>query len=453
MKTSHRNALLNAGLVGVLILILNIISPHIFGKESQMLNGQETLMDLWYVRLFVNLLGYATIFVPGYILIRYLRKVRFDETAGPGFWPQLAKLCVFGKENENHHENSIAGGDKGGGKKTTNNTSLSQSAGLLLFCFVGLQVSYLTWGLLQERMMTFEYKATDEDKGEFFKNSQFLVLVNRVLALTLGVFVLFVKQQPQHTAPLYKYSFSSISNVLSSWFQYEALKFVSFPTQVLAKASKVIPVMLMGKTVSHKKYEYHEYATALMISVGVGLFLMTSGDATRGKEKTTTVAGVILLVGYIVFDSFTSNWQGELFSKYKMSSIQMMVGVNMFSCLLTSVSLIEQGGFLECFAFMFTYPIFMSHIIILSLCSAVGQLFIFYTIEKFGAVTFTIIMTLRQAFAILLSCIIYGHPLTILGVFGVSIVFLGMFLRTYAEQRAKAIKLAREASEKSSSNV
>lgn len=42
------------------------------------------------------------------------------------------------------------------------------------------------------------------------------------------------------------------SNVMSSWFQYEALKYVSFPTQVLAKASKVIPVMLMGKVVQGK---------------------------------------------------------------------------------------------------------------------------------------------------------------------------------------------------------
>ena len=37
--------------------------------------------------------------------------------------------------------------------------------------------------------------------------------------------------------PFYKYSFCSFSNILSSWFQYEALKFVSFPTQVLAKGT------------------------------------------------------------------------------------------------------------------------------------------------------------------------------------------------------------------------
>ena len=54
--------------------------------------------------------------------------------------------------------------------------------------------------------------------------------------------------------------------------------------------------------------------------------------------------GLILLAGYVLFDSFTSNWQGELFSHYKMTSFQMMCGVNFFSIIFCGVSLVEQGG-------------------------------------------------------------------------------------------------------------
>ena len=61
----------------------------------------------------------------------------------------------------------------------------------------------------------------------------------------------------------------------------------------------------------------------------------------------------IYATGYMAFDSFTSNWQGELFSQYKMTSVQMMTGVNLFSCLFTSISLIEQGSFFENLDFMF----------------------------------------------------------------------------------------------------
>jgi adenosine 3'-phospho 5'-phosphosulfate transporter B2 len=39
-----------------------------------------------------------------------------------------------------------------------------------------------------------------------------------------------------------------------------------FIFQVLAKASKVIPVMIMGRLVSNKKYEMYEYVVAILVT-------------------------------------------------------------------------------------------------------------------------------------------------------------------------------------------
>lgn len=50
------------------------------------------------------------------------------------------------------------------------------------------------------------------------------------------------------------------------------------------KASKIIPVMVMGKLVSNKKFEYYEYVTAVMMSSGMVLFMLNnSGDHTGMK--------------------------------------------------------------------------------------------------------------------------------------------------------------------------
>ena len=196
--------------------------------------------------------------------------------------------------------------------------------------------------------------------------------------------------------------------------------------------------MLMGKVVSKRTYSLFEYVTAIMISIGLFLFLLTSEDSMRGKGKVTTISGVVILIGYLVFDAFTSNWQGELFKTYKMSSLQMMAGVNLFSVLLTSISLFEQGMFVEAFAFVRRHPLFGCHVLVLSGTSAVGQLFIFYTISKFGPVTFTIIMTVRQGLAILLSCMIFQHPVSVAGAAGISLVFIAIFIRIYHGQNKKA---------------
>ncbi|XP_072266125.1 adenosine 3'-phospho 5'-phosphosulfate transporter 1 isoform X2 [Pyxicephalus adspersus] len=391
---------------------------------------QDSWGDFWLVRFFINIAGYGTILVPGCLLIQYFKRKNYLET-GRGICFPLIKSCVFG-----HDSKSLVPDEPSSTARVEGDPSTTQQALKLLFCAAGLQISYLTWGVLQERVMTRTYTSTEPgSSGEKFRDSQFLVFMNRILALTVAGIYCALTKQPRHGAPMYKYSFASLSNILSSWCQYEALKFISFPTQVLAKASKVIPVMLMGKLVSHKSYEYWEYFTAVLISVGVSMFLLSNGEGSR-PSGVTTFSGVVILTGYIVFDSFTSNWQDSLF-KYKMSSVQMMFGVNLFSCLFTVFSLGEQGALQDAVSFMTRHPDFAFHAALLSVCSAFGQLFIFYTINKFGAAVFTIIMTLRQALAILLSCLLYGHPVTAIGSVGVAVVFLALFLRVYARSRMK----------------
>lgn len=70
--------------------------------------------------------------------------------------------------------------------------------------------------------------------GQHFKSSQFLVFSNRLVAIPLAYAVsrLWRGQNPDNGMPFFKYSYASLSNVVSSWCQYEALKFVSFPMQV-----------------------------------------------------------------------------------------------------------------------------------------------------------------------------------------------------------------------------
>ncbi|XP_066533133.1 adenosine 3'-phospho 5'-phosphosulfate transporter 1 [Hoplias malabaricus] len=396
--------------------------------DTPLLEGWQ---ELWIFRFFLNILGYATIVIPGYFLIGYFKRTNYLET-GRGLCFPVIKACVFGSDSKT----TLLDDAPGASRNESESSSSARQAFKLIFCAAGLQASYLTWGVLQERVMTRSYGGSEtEGGGERFRDSQFLVFMNRILALTVSGLCCVLFKQPRHAAPMYKYSFASLSNILSSWCQYEALKYISFPTQVLAKASKVIPVMLMGKLVSHKSYEYWEYFTAVLISVGVSMFLLSS-STNKHPSTVTTFSGVIILAGYIMFDSFTSNWQDNLF-KYKMSSVQMMFGVNLFSCLFTVGSLLEQGAFFDSLAFMSRHSEFTFHAVLLSVCSACGQLFIFYTIAQFGAAAFTIIMTLRQAIAILLSCFLYGHAVSFVGGLGIAVVFLALFLRVYARSRMK----------------
>ncbi|XP_043217116.1 adenosine 3'-phospho 5'-phosphosulfate transporter 1-like isoform X1 [Amphibalanus amphitrite] len=401
----------------------------------------SSVHDTWVTRLFINLLGYSSIIIPGYLLIKYFKSKNYEDRTGErGCMDAAVRSCVFGADGASLLPTTEPSGAGSGSSSGPREHPPLRQAMVLVFCVVGLLGSYLSWGVLQEKIMTKEYDNGTPERGRF-SDSQFLVFVNRVFALLLSAAYLAVVRHQRHRAPLYKYSYCSFSNIMSSWCQYEALKFVSFPTQVLAKASKIIPVMLMGKIVSKNKYEYYEYVVAILISIGMTFFLMGATEE-KNKGTVTTFSGIIILIGYMVFDSFTSNWQNALYKEYSVSSVQMMCGVNLFSCLFTTVSLLQQGGFVTSAHFMMKYPTFLADCLMLSVFSAAGQMFIYYTISQFGAVVFTIIMTMRQGLAILISCLLYHHAISPTGVIGIFIVFAAIFFRIFSSFRHRQLKRA-----------
>mmetsp|Transcript_12298 Transcript_12298/g.21003 ORF Transcript_12298/g.21003 Transcript_12298/m.21003 type:complete len:204 (+) Transcript_12298:3-614(+) len=124
--------------------------------------------------------------------------------------------------------------------------SLLPSLGLL-FCTVAIIGSLMLYAVLQERIMTRPYgNDAQGNNGEYFENSLFLVLNNRFAAALVAAAILIGKrdiEQLKNVAPLHKYFMISVSNVLATTCQYEALKYVTFPTQTLFKCGKMVPGM------------------------------------------------------------------------------------------------------------------------------------------------------------------------------------------------------------------
>ena len=81
-----------------------------------------------------------------------------------------------------------------------------------------------------------------------------------------------------------------------------------------------------------------------------------------------------------MFDAFNNTYQNKLFSVHKMSSVQMMCGVNFFSVILTATSQLQQDALLTSLAFMLQFPAFAFDCLLHSLCSAVGGVCTMYAI-------------------------------------------------------------------------
>ena len=255
-----------------------------------------------------------------------------------------------------------------------------------------------------------------------------------VLAVTRG--------SVRPVAPLPAYAAVSLSNVIATTCQYEALRYVSFPVQTLGKCGKMIPVMLWGRLMTGRRYTTVDYLVAASITAGATVFLLggdvsspaakhghrrSSGEVAGSGGWLASLYGGALMVGYLGCDGFTSTLQDRLFKGYAMETFNQMLWVTASSAALSAVWLVTDSTMGDALAFVHRHPECLRAIWALSLSSSIGQLFILTTIKEFGALVFATVMTSRQFMSILLSCLLFMHPLTGVQWLGTATIFGALY--------------------------
>lgn len=334
------------------------------------------------------------------------------------------------------------------GQKTEGGAAASGAGGFstaviieFVCCFLGLQVSYLVWGIMQELIMDSTYEPTPNIPNGKFPSATFCVFSNRFLAIIVAAIVCRIQHGTvQSSAPLWYFTPCALSNTISSWSQYQALSFVSFSLQTLFKATKVIPVMIMGRLLKGTQYAAVEYLEAILITGGVAVFSMSAQNAKKSdnSDGSLEIAGFMLLSSYVLSDSFTSQWQSRIYRDYgKIDHYHMMYGVNCSSIVFTVLALVISGDIPRVIEFMMYNPSALWYNVLTAITSTTGQIAIFYTIKRFGPVVFTIIMTTRQMMSIVLSTVLFGHQISAGGVVGAFLVFTAIFHSVYRQTRDK----------------
>ncbi|XP_036854927.1 solute carrier family 35 member B1 isoform X2 [Manis javanica] len=248
----------------------------------------------------------------------------------------------------------------------------------------------------------------------------------------LGVFVCYfyygiLQEKMVDRTRSWLYAACSISYLGAMVSSNSALQFVNYPTQVLGKSCKPIPVMLLGVTLLKKKYPMAKYLCVLLIVAGVALF-MYKPKKVVGMEEHTIGYGELLLLLSLTLDGLTGVSQDHMRAHYQTGSNHMMLNINLWSTLLLGAGILFTGELWEFLSFAERYPTIIYNILLFGLTSALGQSFIFMTVVYFGPLTCSIITTTRKFFTILASVILFANPISSMQWVGTVLVFLGLGL-------------------------
>jgi solute carrier family 35 (UDP-galactose transporter), member B1 len=308
----------------------------------------------------------------------------------------------------------------------------------LLAYIAGIYICFLTWGLTQERVSTTLY---DNKKFDYFV---FLNTLQALVASIIAYIYILLEGKGSDKMPralMYDYLKISVLSCLASPFGYASLKHIDYPTLILGKTCKLVPVLLMNFILFRKIFPLKKYIVVFLITAGMALFMLLDPKKHSKKETTSSLYGLGLLSINLLLDGAYNSTQDQVFRTYKVGGNTMMMYMNFYSFLIMSIFLIINpfnNELQDAIQFCLKHPAIISDILLFCVAGSLGQVFIFLTLHAFGSLVLVTVTVTRKMFSILLSVIWFGHHLT-LGQWGsVGLVFAAIAYDSAGKSKSNA---------------
>ena len=212
-------------------------------------------------------------------------------------------------------------------------------------------------------------------------------------------------------ALLLRYLQCSVFITSAAPFGFAALSYISYPAMVLGKSCKLVPVMIMNVLLYRRKFAPYKYLVVFMVTLGITIFMGMGDDKkpskSHGKGDNTpqssyaNIIGIAYLLINLALDGATNSTQDEIFTRHKVTGQQMMFWINIFCTLLTSIlstlplpyipvihpSHDGKSELMGALTFIQSHPSIISPLAQFAITGALGQLFIFETLQHFGSLT------------------------------------------------------------------
>lgn len=169
---------------------------------------------------------------------------------------------------------------------------------------------------------------------------------------------------------------------------------------------------------------------------------INSGDAGSKKSNdgessssSSQFFGILLLFISLCFDGGTGAYEDKLMSVHSVGPFDLMYNIQLGKTILAGVGLLVLN---QVHVFMQMCQDMGFLLVALGLSGALGQVFIFVTIAKFGALTCSIIGLSRKVTTLVASIYFYGHSLNGVQFTGLVVSVSAMVLNFFGKKKGHA---------------
>lgn len=314
----------------------------------------------------------------------------------------------------------------------------------LAFCTSGICVSYWFYGFLQEKILS------ESDLG-----ATFILALQTIVNIVIALIWQRVEGPPPGSTAGQKLNHPLLALTSSTYVfamvgSNEALRFVSYPTAVLAKSCKLIPTMIMGWAIERRTYGVQQWTSALLISFGIAIFNLSRikepPASHHGQHDDEYWKGMALLALSLGMDGFLGVGQGFLKrhdtrgnNERPPTAVETMLWVNAYALLFLVPMAVADNQWTEGIETLSHDTFLLKAMMLLNAVVGIGQIFIFLTITWYSSLVCTTITTTRKFFTILFSVIHFGHHFSTLQWISTGMVFSGLYLSIIAKEAPEKV--------------
>ncbi|XP_070556041.1 adenosine 3'-phospho 5'-phosphosulfate transporter 2-like [Ptychodera flava] len=293
------------------------------------------------------------------------------------------------------------------------------------FCVMGIFFFYLIYGYMQELIFRVEGMKP---------YGWYLTLVQFAFYTVFGVMETQTHADRQRKIPLKTYGFLAFLTVSTMGLSNTSVGYLNYPTQVVFKCCKLIPVMIGGILIQGKRYNVIDVIAALCMSVGLILFTLADVEISPNFDRT----GVVLISLALCADAIIGNVQEKTMRQHHATNTEVVLYSYSIGFIYILCGLIVHGSLKSAFNFFAERPAqTYGYAFIFSITGYLGISFVLALVKCCGALIAVTVTTCRKAVTMVLSFLFFTKPFTSQYLWSGVIVMLGIILNVYSKNKRK----------------
>ncbi|CAG9532363.1 unnamed protein product [Cercopithifilaria johnstoni] len=286
-------------------------------------------------------------------------------------------------------------------------------------------VFYITYGFIQELIFKVDGM---ESYGWHLTLIQFLIY--SITALMESFYCTMISRR---RIPVYIHLQIATLTVGTIGFSNVAVGYLNYPTQVIFKCCKLVPVLIGGIIIQGKQYSCIDFAAACMMSFGLIIFIL--GDTMISPMFNSFGYAMISIA--LLFDAVIGNIQEKSLHTYKATINEIILYSYSIGFIYILLGLMIYGNFLDGFYFFSKHPLqTYGYSIIFSISGYLGLNAVLSLVRTQGALTAVTVTTIRKAVTIILSFLFFSKPFVSQYLWGGLLILIAIYLNLYSKNRS-----------------